>query len=68
MESKNFMRSEKNPGAIVNVDNEGLAAYRRNREIMRNVGTHEERISKIENSLDDIKGLLIQILENGNNK
>jgi hypothetical protein len=26
------------------------------------------RIKKIENTLDDIKGLLVKILENGNNK
>lgn len=62
------MRSEQNPGAVVNVNNEALAAYRRQREVMRNVGTHEERIAKIENSLDDIKNLLVKILENGNNK
>ena len=61
------MRSEQNPGAVVNVNNEALAAYRRQREVMRNVGTHEERIAKIENSLDDIKNLLVKILENGNN-
>jgi hypothetical protein len=68
MKTKEFMRSEQNPGAVVNVNNEALAAYRRQREVMRNVGTHEERIAKIENSLDDIKNLLVKILENGNNK
>ena len=63
-----FRRSEQNPGALLNVDNSGLAAYKKQREIMRNVGTHEERIQKIESSLDDIKGLLTKLLENGNNK
>ena len=63
-----FVRSDKNPGAVLNKDNSGLAAYRRQREIMRNVGTHEERIQKIESSLDDIKNLLTKLLENGNNK
>jgi len=68
MNKDGFKRSEKNPGAILNVDNSGLAAYRKQREIMRNVGTHEERIQKIESSLEDIKGLLVKLIENGNNK
>lgn len=68
MKTKDFVRSENNPGAILNVDNSGLAAYRRQRAIMRNVGTHEERIQKIESSLDDIKDLLTKLLENGKNK
>jgi len=68
MKTKEFNRLETNPGAIINVDNSGLIAYRRQREIMRNIGTHEERIKNIESSLDDIKGLLTKLLENGNNK
>ena len=67
MESE-FIRSDKNSGAVLNRDNSGLAAYKRNREVMRNIGTHEERIKKIESSLDDIKGLLTKLIENGNNK
>lgn len=65
---EDFVRSEKNSGAILNVDNSGLANYRRQREIMRNVSTHDERLKKVESSLDDIKGLLTKLLENGNNK
>jgi hypothetical protein len=68
MKTKEYERQEDNPGALINCDNSGLAAYRRQREIMRNVGTHEERIKNIESSLDDIKNLLIKVLENGNNK
>jgi hypothetical protein len=68
MKTKDFERLETNPGAIINVDNSGLSSYKRQREIMRNVGTHEERIKNIESSLDDIKGLLTKLLENGNNK
>ena len=63
-----FIRSDRNSGAVINRDNSGLAAYKRNREVMRNIGTHEERIKKIESSLDDIKGLLTKLIENGNNK
>jgi hypothetical protein len=68
MKTKEYERQESNPGALLNVDNPGLAAYKRQREIMRNVGTHEERIKSIESSLDDIKGLLTKLLENGSNK
>jgi ACT domain-containing protein len=68
MKVGDFMRSNENPGAILNVDNSGLSAYKRQRDIMRNVGTHEERIKNIESTLDDIKGLLTKLLENGNNK
>ena len=58
-----FIRSDKNSGAILNRDNSGLAAYRKQREIMRNVSTHEERLKKVESSLDDIKNMLIKVLE-----
>ena len=51
MKTKDFIRAEDNPGVILNVDNSGLSAYRRQREIMRNVSTHEERIKKIENNI-----------------
>lgn len=63
MKSKDFVRSESNPGAILNVDNTGLAAYRRQREIMRNVGTHEDRIKQIENDIGEVKDLLRQLVD-----
>ena len=66
--NKDFVRSDQNKGAVLNTDNSGLAAYKRQRSIMGSVGTHEERIQKIESSLDDIKDLLTKLLENGKNK
>ena len=68
MKTNDFIRSNQNHGAILNIDNSGLAAYKRNREVMRNIGTHEERLKKVENTLEDIKTLLTKILENGTNK
>lgn len=68
MKTKEYERQENNPGALINVDNSGLSAYKRQREIMRSVGTHEQRIQNIESSLDDIKSLLTKLLENGSNK
>ena len=67
MKTKDFIRAEDNPGVILNVDNSGLSAYRRQREIMRNVSTHEERIKKIENNIEEVKSLLLQLVENGKN-
>jgi hypothetical protein len=65
METKEYIRQKTNPGALLNVDNTGLAAYKRQREIMRNVTTHEDRIKKIESSIDEVKNLLLQLVENG---
>jgi len=62
MKSKDFVRSESNPGAILNVDNAGLQSYKRHREILRNVGTHEDRIKKIENDIGEVKDLLRQLV------
>jgi hypothetical protein len=68
MKTKDFVRLKDNKGALVNVDNSGLDAYRRQRKLMRNLSTHEDRIKNIESSLDDIKSMLIKVLENGTNK
>jgi hypothetical protein len=68
MKTEKFMRQKNNPGALINIDNSSLDAYKKQREIMRNMKTHEERIQNIEFSLQEIKNLLIKSLENGNNK
>jgi hypothetical protein len=68
MKTEKFMRQKNNPGALINIDNSSLDAYKKQREIMRNMKTHEERIQNIEYSLQEIKNLLIKSLENGNNK
>lgn len=65
METKEFIRQQNNKAALLNVDNTGLAAYKRQREVMRNVSTHEERIKKIESNIDEVKSLLMQLIENG---
>lgn len=65
METKDYIRQKTNPGALLNVDNTGLSAYKRHREVMRNVSTHEDRIKKIESSIDEVKNLLLQLVENG---
>jgi hypothetical protein len=66
MKTNEFIRSPKNHGAILNVDNESLQAYKRQRKLMRNLGSQEERISKIESDIGEVKDLLKQMLEKGN--
>lgn len=68
MKTTSFVRQKNNPGALVNVDNSALAAYKRQREIVRNMKTQEERMQALESSIDEIKSLLIKVLENGNIK
>lgn len=65
METKEYIRQQNNKAALLNVDNTGLNAYKRQRETIRNLSTHEERIKKIENSIDEVKSLLLQLVENG---
>jgi hypothetical protein len=64
--TKDFQRSGINKGAIINVDNEGLQAYKRQRQLMKNLGSQEDRISKIESDIGEVKDLLKQMLEKGN--
>jgi hypothetical protein len=66
MQTKDFARSTKNAGALINTDNEGLQAYKRQRALLRNIGSQEERISKIESDIGEVKDLLKQMLEKGN--
>lgn len=65
METKDYVRQQNNKAALLNVDNAGLTAYKRQRETMRSLSTHEERIKKIESSIDEVKTLLLQLVENG---
>jgi len=65
METKDYIRQKNNKAALLNVDSTGLAAYKRQRETMRSLSTHEERIKKIESSIDEVKSLLLQLVENG---
>lgn len=65
METKEYIRQQNNQGALLNIDNTALAGYKRQREIMRNVVTHEDRIRKIENDIGEVKDLLRQLVNNG---
>lgn len=58
-----FVRSNTNPGAVLNVDNEALENYRRYRASMHEIFTHENRLKKVEQTMDDVKSLLEKLLE-----
>lgn len=63
MESKNFIRQNNNGGALLNSDNAALAAYKRQRTSMKAMNQIGERVEKLENTLEDIKTLLLQVLD-----
>jgi hypothetical protein len=52
-----------NSGAILNVDNSALDAYRRQKMAIESAKTANERISKLENDIGDIKEMLQQLLK-----
>jgi hypothetical protein len=61
--NKDFVRSETNKGAILNVNNEALTAYKRAREIRWKTEEQGKKIDKVEEELSEIKILLQKILE-----
>lgn len=63
MKTKDFIRQPSNPGAILNVDNSGLQAYKRQRELMRRNINNDSRIEKLETEMSDIKEKLDLILK-----
>jgi hypothetical protein len=55
-----FMRQENNPGAVINVDNSALVAYKKKKEAeLRKVND----INNLREEMTDIKFMLSQILE-----
>lgn len=68
METKEFIRQNNNKGALINIDTPGLKNYKSKRNMLAAVKNQEERIDRLESSLEEIKGLLVKILETGNNK
>lgn len=60
--STEFIRSEKNPGAIINKDMTALEAYRKQREIFRQNSNLNERVTNLEKSLNRIEQLLEQMV------
>lgn len=49
-------------GAILNTSTASLDAYRKQRDHLNKINTVEDRISKLENGMDEIKDLLKELL------
>lgn len=67
-----FIRSDKNKGAILSVDSSGLEAYKKARENNRKINDDRKRLDRIETdllnlkkSINNIEKLLIQINSKG---
>jgi hypothetical protein len=45
-------------GAILNTDAQKLAAYKRQKRLMQSTVTNEQRIEKLENDIQEMKGML----------
>jgi len=58
-----FIRQKTNKGAVLNVDNEALKAYKKRKEIIKE---NDDRLDKLEYEMSEIKRLLQQII--GKNK
>ena len=48
-------------GAILNIDNEKLIAYKKHKKFVRNNEEMDQRLYKVENDLQEIKQLLREI-------
>lgn len=57
MNSDKYIRQADNKGAVLNTDNDGLAAYRKRKKVLR---AQEQRITNLEQQLLEIKQLLLQ--------
>lgn len=53
-------------GAVLNVDNARLEAYKKQKQAMQMNVKNNERIEKVEKDLQDIKEMLTQLLQRNN--
>lgn len=53
-------------GAILNVDNERLKAYKKQKQHFANNSETSEKIKKVENDIQEIKKLLEQLIRDRN--
>lgn len=50
-------------GAVLNVDNSKLDAYKKRKQFMENNIKNTDRINKVENDIQEIKEMLSQLLK-----
>ena len=63
-----YMRQDSNNGAMLNVDNSSLEAYKKQRELKNSMRNYNSRLDNLEITVKEIKDLLTKVLENGNIK
>jgi len=63
MKTKEFVRQENNPGALLNVDNAGLEAYRNKKRTEGTLRSHEEKIKVLEKNIEELKEFLAKNLK-----
>ena len=54
---------ERNSGAILNIDNDGLDSYRKQKQAFENARTSADRLAKVENDLREIKEILREMVK-----
>lgn len=55
-----------NSGAVLNVDNNKLSAYKKQKAYMSDREKDSERLNRVENDLNDIKNMLQALLRENN--
>lgn len=53
---KHFKRSPKNPGAVLNTDDRGLEAYRRQKNKLSEINTLKDRVEALEKLILELTG------------
>lgn len=68
VEDNENLRRDKNTNAVLNVDNSGLVAYRKQREQLKKMKHSASKIEKLESDVQEIKSLLLKLLDREDNK
>lgn len=57
---------DKESGAVLNIDNAKLEAYKKKKQYNENFSKDREKIKKLENDINEIKNLLHQLIKSKN--
>lgn len=63
MKTKEFIRQQNNPGALLNIDNAGLQAYKNNKKTSMTLRIHEEKIKVLEKNIEELQQFLAKNLK-----
>lgn len=57
---------DKESGAVLNIDNAKLEAYKKKKQYNENFSKDREKIKRLENDINEIKNLLHQLIKSKN--